>query len=141
MTKNNLQKYGFFIVFMGMYTLLDSFNLSYSEMALQFGILLPIVNIAINIFMAVLSAIMLSATTAQFKEPKGANMSFLSILFGIFTYGCTSCVITFLATLGISFSVAVLPLAGLPYKLVSVALLIIGYFWSRREIRNTVCKI
>lgn len=141
MTKNNLQKYGFFIVFMGMYTLLDSFNLSYSEMALQFGILLPIVNIAINIFMAALSAIMLSATTAQFKEPKGANMSFLSILFGIFTYGCTSCVITFLATLGISFSVAVLPLAGLPYKLVSVALLIIGYFWSRREIRNTVCKI
>lgn len=141
MTKINLQKYGFFIVFMGMYTLLDSFNLSYSEMALQFGILLPIVNIAINIFMAALSAIMLSATTAQFKEPKGANMSFLSILFGIFTYGCTSCVITFLATLGISFSVAVLPLAGLPYKLVSVALLIIGYFWSRREIRNTVCKI
>lgn len=141
MTKQNSQKMFFFIVFMSMYTLLDSFNLSYRAMAQQFNILLPLANIALNITMAVLSTLMLTTTTAQFREPKGANMSFLSIVFGIFTYGCTSCVITFLATLGITFSVAVLPLAGLPYKLVSLGLIIIGYLWTQREVRKIVCEI
>lgn len=124
-----------------MYTLLDSFNLSYREMTQEFGLFLAITNIALNLLMAFLSSLMMSASTAQFKEPKGANMSFLSILFGIFTYGCTTCVITFLATLGITFSVAVLPLAGLPYKLVSLLIIVIGYLWTQREIRNTVCDI
>lgn len=141
MLKKNFEKYGFFIIFLGMYTLLDSFNLSYKEMSEQFGLYLPVINIGINIFMAYMSGLMLSASSAQFKDLKGSNMSFISIAFGIFTYGCTTCVITFLASLGITFSVAVLPFAGLPYKLVSVVLVIIGYFWTQREIKNTVCKI
>lgn len=124
-----------------MYTVLDGFNLSYKNMIIQYGWYLPVLNIGINIFMAFMSGLMLSASSAQFKDLKGSNMSFLSIVFGIFTYGCTTCVITFLASLGISFSVIALPLAGLPYKLVSVVLVIIGYYWTQREIRNTVCEI
>lgn len=141
MSKIKLQNTIFFAVFLAMYTLLDSFNLSYTQMATDFGIYLVIINITLNIFMATLSAIMIGSASDQFKEPKGANMSFVSIVFGIFTYGCTSCVITFLATFGITFSVAVLPFAGLPYKLLSVLFIIIGYFWTRREIKNTVCNI
>lgn len=124
-----------------MYTLLDSFNLSYKAMSQQYGWYLPIINICINVFMAYMSGLMLSASSAQFKDLKGTNMSFVSIAFGIFTYGCTTCVITFLASLGITFSVVVLPLAGLPYKLVSVLLVIAGYLWTQREIKNTVCDL
>ncbi len=135
------QRLLFFLVFITMYTLLDSFNMSYQAMIEQYGLYLVLINITLNLFMSGLSAIMVSSAGSQIKEPKGANLSFASIVFGIFTYGCTTCVITFLASIGISFSVMALPFAGLPYKLVSVVLIIIGYFWTQREIRNAVCEI
>lgn len=141
MKTDQLKTLGFFSVFIIMYTLLDSFNISYKEMAQTYGFYLVVLNIATNIVMALISAHMLVLSSNQFKELKSANMSFLSIVFGIFTYGCTTCVITFLASIGISFSVMVLPLAGFPYKMISLAIIIIGYFWTKREIRNTVCSI
>lgn len=141
MKTDQLKTLGFFSVFIIMYTLLDSFNISYKEMAQTYGFYLVVLNIATNIVMALISAHMLVLSTNQFKELKSANMSFLSIVFGIFTYGCTTCVITFLAWIGISFSVMVLPLAGFPYKMISLAIIIIGYFWTKREINNTVCSI
>ncbi len=141
MKTDQLKTLGFFSVFIIMYTLLDSFNISYKEMAQTYGFYLVVLNIATNIVMALISAHMLVLSTNQFKELKSANMSFLSIVFGIFTYGCTTCVITFLASIGISFSVMVLPLAGFPYKMISLAIIIIGYFWTKREINNTVCSI
>ena len=141
MKTDQLKTLGFFSVFIIMYTLLDSFNISYKEMAQIYGFYLVVLNIATNIVMALISAHMLVLSTNQFKELKSANMSFLSIVFGIFTYGCTTCVITFLASIGISFSVMVLPLAGFPYKMISLAIIIIGCFWTKREINNTVCSI
>lgn len=141
MKTDQLKTLGFFSVFIIMYTLLDRFNISYKEMAQIYGFYLVVLNIATNIVMALISAHMLVLSTNQFKELKSANMSFLSIVFGIFTYGCTTCVITFLASIGISFSVMVLPLAGFPYKMISLAIIIIGYFWTKREINNTVCSI
>ena len=141
MKTDQLKTLGFFSVFIIMYTLLDSFNISYKEMAQIYGFYLVVLNIATNIVMALISAHMLVLSTNQFKELKSANMSFLSIVFGIFTYGCTTCVITFLASIGISFSVMVLPLAGFPFKMISLAIFIIGYFWTKREINNTVCSI
>jgi len=135
----------YFLFFLGMYTLIDSFNLSYREMALQYGSFLPIVNIALNIVMALLSMAMMGLTSAQFdfsgRESKGSNMTFISVIFGIFTYGCTPCVISFLAAIGISFSVAVLPFAGLPYKLLSLGFVIIGLIWVIWSIQKTVCKL
>ncbi|MFZ9703904.1 MAG: hypothetical protein ACO3BB_01395 [Bacilli bacterium] len=135
----------YFLFFLGLYSLIDSFNMSYAEMALQFGTFLPIVNILINVLMAFLSMAMIGLTTAQFdfigKESQGSNMSFISVIFGILTYGCTPCVISFFAAIGISFSVAVLPLAGLPYKLMSLALLIIGLAWVMISLQRTTCKL
>lgn len=135
----------YFLFFLGLYTLIDSFNMSYAEMAVQFGSFLPVVNILINALMALLSMAMMGLTTAQFdfigKESQGSNMSFISVIFGILTYGCTPCVISFFAAIGISFSVAVLPLAGLPYKLMSLALLIIGLAWVMISLQRTTCKL
>jgi hypothetical protein len=135
----------YFLFFMGLYTLIDSFNLSYGQMAIQFGPFLPVLNIGLNVVMALLSTAMMGLTSAQFdfsgRESKGSNMGFLSVFFGILTYGCTPCVISFFAAVGISFSVAVLPLAGLPYKLISLLLVIIGLIWVTISIQKTTCKV
>lgn len=136
---------GFFLFFLVLYTWIDSFNMSYSVMQETYGLGLVIANIALNLLMALLSTAMMGLTAAQFefsgKQSAGSNLSFASVLLGILTYGCTPCVISFFTAIGISFSVAVLPLAGFPYKLISFGLLIIGITWVVVSIRRTVCTI
>lgn len=135
----------YFAFFLGMYFLIDYLNLSYKDMQSDYGTWLVITNIFLNILMAAISATLIGFTSAQFefskKESKGATASFLSIIFGIFTYGCTPCLISFFAALGITFSVMALPFAGLPYKLISLLLLILGFIWVLYSIHKTVCKI
>ena len=95
--------------------------------------------------MATLSGGMLLLSTANAelkgKESLGSNLSFVSVLFGILTYGCTPCVIAFFSTLGIAFSVVILPFAGLPYKLISLALLIFGLLWTIQEVKKGACAV
>ncbi len=140
-----LLNFFYFVFFFGMYTLIDSFNMSYQDMALQYGDYLPIMNIMLNIIMALFSMAMMGLTSAQFdfsgRESQGSNMTFISVIFGILTYGCTPCVISFFSAIGIAFSVAVLPLAGLPYKLISLVLVILGLLWVMWSIQRTTCKV
>lgn len=135
--------YSFFFTII--YFLLDNLNGGYSEMANTYGSGLVITNIIMNVVMALLSAFMFNLSSALVdltkKEGKGTFMTMFSVLFGVLTYGCTSCVIAFFAVIGITFSVAVLPLAGLPYKLISLALLLLGFWWLLREIKNSQCKL
>jgi len=132
----------FFII---IYFLLDTLNGGYFDMERDYGLYLVYINIALNIVMSVMSAVMFNLSSALVdltkKEGKGTFMTMFSVLFGVLTYGCTSCVIAFFAVVGITFSVAVLPLAGLPYKLISMALLILGFFWLLREIKRSQCKL
>ena len=133
------------VFFMVIYFLLDSLNGGYFDMGMQYGQYLVHINIALNIVMSLLSAFMFNLSSALVdltkKEGKGTFMTMFSVLFGVLTYGCTSCVIAFFAVIGITFSVAVLPLAGLPYKLISLGLLFIGLFWLIREIKRSQCKL
>lgn len=135
----------FFIFFIVIYTMLDGFNMSYPQMQSEYGTYLVVLNISLNILMASLTALLLSLSTANMalkgKDTKGSNLGFLSILFGVLTYGCTSCVIAFFASVGIAFSVIALPLAGLPYKFVSLLLIVVGLWWTKREISTGVCKL
>lgn len=140
-----LQGLFFFTFFIIIYTMLDSFNMNYGVMREIYGNTLVVVNISLNIIMSALTALLLSLSTinAHLKggESKGSNLSYVSVLFGILTYGCTPCVIAFFGSLGIAFSVIALPLAGLPYKFVSLGLIIIGLIWTYREIQYGVCKV
>jgi hypothetical protein len=143
--KMMLQGFAFFAFFMVIYTMIDGFNLSYPAMQEQYGSYLVAINILLNFTMALLSALLLNLSTAMAalkgKDSKGSNLSFVSVLFGILTYGCTPCVIAFFASVGIAFSVIALPLAGLPYKLISLMLIIIGILWTIREIKFGQCKV
>lgn len=133
------------IIFMFLYTLLDYFNGGYQEMIKNYGLFLVIINILINLIMSLASALMLNLSTALVlftqKEGKGSFFTFFSLLFGLLTYGCTPCVISFFATLGITFAVATLPLAGLPYKLISLLILAIGFGLLLFEINRFSCKV
>jgi hypothetical protein len=140
-----LQSLGFGLIFMFIYGMIDNLNLPYAQMIQEYGMLLVILNISLNVLMASGSALMLSLSTimAQLKgkESVGSNLSFISVLFGILTYGCTPCVIAFFASVGIAFSVIALPYAGLPYKFISLGLILIGILWTLWEIKNGKCKI
>lgn len=140
-----LQVIIFFVLFIIIYTVVDGLNMSYEAMALTYSPLLVGVNITINVLMSLGSALLMNLSTAivslKGKEGKASTFGSFSVLFGILTYGCTSCVIAFFASIGIAFSVVVLPLAGLPYKLISILLIAIGLFWMYREIEHGVCKV
>ncbi len=140
-----LQGMLFFALFSLIYFIVDSLNMSYGEMRETYGLFLVIFNIILNVVMSFLSALLMNLSTAMVelkgKEGKASSFGFFSVLFGILTYGCTSCVIAFFSAVGIAFSVVALPLAGLPYKLISLVLIVIGLVWIRYEINHASCKI
>ncbi|MDX9691108.1 MAG: hypothetical protein RBT45_01555 [Acholeplasmataceae bacterium] len=140
-----IQGFLFFSFFLIIYFIVDSLNMTYAEMRLEYGLYLVILNIFLNIVMSFLSALLMNLSTSMValkgKEGKATNFGFFSVFFGILTYGCTSCVIAFFAAVGITFSVIALPFAGLPYKLISLLLIVIGLFWISKEIKSGTCKI
>lgn len=144
-TKYFVQLIIFFSVFMVIFTILDGLNMSYADMQSEFGLYLVILNISTNVIMSLGSALLMNLSTAMVilkgKEGNSSNFGSLSVLFGILTYGCTSCVIAFFASIGITFSVIALPLAGFPYKIVSLILISIGLFWMYRELEFGACKV
>jgi len=143
--KMMIQGLVFLMGFTLLYWMIDNLNLSYTQMGQKYGLPLVILNIVLNLVMAFGSALMLNLSTimAQLKgkESLGSNLSFVSILFGVLTLGCTPCVIAFFASVGIAFSVVALPYAGLPYKFISLVLILIGISWTLWEIQNGKCKI
>jgi len=135
----------FFIAFATIYFIIDSLNMSYSEMMEQYSIYLVITNITLNLVMALLSSLLMHLSTSMVvlkgSEGKGSSLGFISVLFGILTYGCTPCVIAFFASVGIAFSVLTLPLAGLPYKFISLLLILIGIAIIYYQLVKGKCKV
>ena len=135
----------FFLFFLFMFTLVDSLNMSYKAMALEYSNTLVGVNIFINILMSLGTAFLMILSSVMLKikavEPKGTNLGFISIFFALLTYGCTPCVIAIFANIGITFSVIALPFAGLPYKFMTLGLIIFGIAWSLYDIDRGACKV
>ncbi len=135
----------FFLFFLIIFTVVDYLNMSYAEMAQSYSNTLVGVNIGLNMIMAAGSAFLMVLSSVMLKikaiEPKGTNLGFLSVFFAILTYGCTPCVIALFANIGITFSVIALPFAGLPYKFMTLGLIVIGIAWSLYDINRGACKV
>ena len=135
----------FFLFFLIIFTVVDYLNMSYAEMAQSYSNTLVGVNIGLNMIMAAGSAFLMVLSSVMLKikaiEPKGTNLGFLSVFFAILTYGCTPCVIALFANIGITFSVIALPFAGLPYKFMTLGLILIGIAWSLYDINRGACKV
>lgn len=136
-----------FIGFFALYVFLDfEGNTNYQLMTANFGIGITITHILINMLIAFLSSIMVAFSIINYKitqvEPKGSNaIPFLTFIFGLLTFGCTSCVVAFLSAVGIAFSPLVLPNGNLLWKLVALLFVILGFIWVMYSIQNTKCKI
>ena len=134
-----------FTLFMVLYTMLDFLNIGYSEMIADYGFYLVFINVFVNLMMASLSAFMWNISSGLViltgKEGKGSFSSGIAYIFGLLTYGCTPCVIALFSTIGLTFTVAVLPLAGLPYKFIAFGLLILGLLWLIYESNHIKCKV
>lgn len=131
---------GYLLIF----SVIDYLNVPYLEMARTYSWSLVIINIFLNITMSAISAYIFSLHEDFIKQStqtiKGSNAPIYASLFGILTYGCTPCVISFFAMIGINFSVMALPWAGLPYKLISLAILLVGAWFVQRQTKKA-CKI
>ncbi len=135
----------FFSIFLFIYFMLDYLSGGYAPMIEDFGIYLVVLNIIVNILMSAISALMFNFSTAlQSLSKRGEStglMSFISVIFGFFTFGCTSCMIAFLAAVGINFAVIPLAMHNFPYKLIGLSLLGIVFVIQLYIIKKSTCKI
>lgn len=131
--------------FLLIYLIVDYLNMPYPVMVETYGTWLVILNLMLNIGMALLSGILLALSEGLYQVKKamlhGEKMSYLAVFFGLLTYGCTPCVISFFAVFGINFAVITLPFAGLPYKLLSLLLIVIGIVWARVDLKKNSCEV
>ncbi len=146
MTKivNNKLLWFVFIIYIAIFTTIDYLNMPYTQMAQMFSWGLVFFNILLNGVMSGLSAYLFGLHEDIFKQfstsIKGANAPILASLFGVLTYGCTPCVISFFAMIGINFSIMSLPWAGLPYKFISLLILLIGVWFAIHQSKKA-CSI
>lgn len=135
----------FLVGFLLIYFVIDYLNMPYSQMIEQYSWTLVVFNVVLNVVMASLSTYLMHLNALMIHqkgvELKGSNFSIFSVLFGLLTYGCTPCVIALFANIGITFSVIALPLAGLPYKGLSLLLIGLGIVISHKELKKAGCAI
>lgn len=147
-TKHNLIMFGaLFVIFMSLYVFLDfEGNTNYTIMTSNFGIGVTILHILINVIIAVLTSIMVGFSIINYKltnvEPTGSNaIPFFTFIFGILTFGCTSCVVAFLGAVGIAFTPLILPNGNLLWKVITLAIVVLGFVWIMYSIQHSKCKI
>ncbi|MEC9484463.1 MAG: hypothetical protein UMR38_01140 [Candidatus Izemoplasma sp.] len=146
-TKYIILQVALFFFFLGLYIFLDfEGNISYDTMINRFGVGITLLHISMNVIIAIASAIMVSYSIINFtftkKEVAGSSaVPFLSFIFGILTFGCTSCVVAFLSAVGIAFTPVVLPNGNLLFKLIATLFVLLGMAWVLYSIKHTKCKI
>lgn len=140
----------FLIMWLFMYALYAFLDvLYYGSLSVMFDSLsggLIVLHQLTNIIIAFIVTIMLSFSQIQLvltkKEPLGGtSIPFFSFIFGLLTFGCAPCVITFLSVLGIAFTPIVLPFGNLVWKLILLSIMGLGVAFVLRRIQNTACKI
>lgn len=141
----------FFLFFGLLYFILDYLNIrELNKNDITPSQLWFISNILLNLLMSFLAMLLLNLSNVMLElrinGDSGSNLGFFSIFFGILTYGCTSCVITFFAAIGISFiPSAIFPFIdvgyGILYKLLSLVLIVVGLLIVIYNIKYARCKI
>lgn len=137
----------FFTIFFFLYLVLDYLNVR--EMTKTPSTIWLVSNILLNVVMGLSSALLMNLSTIMVElkagSDRGGNFGFFSVLFGVFTYGCTSCVVAFFTAIGISFSPTIFPfihvLDGMLYKFLSLLLVGVGLFIVIWNIEKGKCKV
>lgn len=135
------------IFFFGLYIFLDfEGNGNYTNMFNNFGAFVTITHILANLLIGIMSSVMITFSIINYRftkqEPKGNTaIPFIGFIFGLLTFGCTSCVVAFLSAVGIAFTPILLPNGNLIWKIVALVFVTIGFLWILYSIQNTKCKV
>lgn len=102
-------------------------------------------HVSANVLLALTTTAMVSAARINLKlagfEPRGSTaVPALSVVFALFTFACTPCVIAFLAAVGLAFTPLVLPHGNVLWKFVLLALLLIALAYMLWRIAKGTCK-
>ncbi|NLB84819.1 MAG: hypothetical protein GX794_01715 [Acholeplasmataceae bacterium] len=138
-----------FAFFMLIYSMLDYLGYRDSKNnGLEVKTIIVVFNIILNLLIAFISMLTIGISTANMKlsgkEIKGSSFwSSIAIALGFVTFGCTSCVVTFLASIGITFisTASFLIGNGIWFKLLSFLLVVIGFLIVAILINKARCKV
>ncbi|MFH5880969.1 MAG: hypothetical protein ACNA7U_03400 [Candidatus Izemoplasmataceae bacterium] len=145
-TRNMLIWLAIFLVVLTLYMMFDFLAFgSLNSMINELGVGLFIVHMLINLTMALLTSIMLSFTQIKLNltkvEPKGSNtIPVVSFVFALFTFGCTPCVIAFLAAVGIAFTPIIFPYGNLLWKLLLLLFIGLSTIYILYSVHKGTCK-
>ena len=138
---------GLFLFFTGLYIFLDfEGNTNYSVMIESFGLGITLIHVIVNVIIGFLSMIMVSYSIINYsftkKDVPGSNaIPLISFIFGILTFGCTSCVVAFLASVGIAFTPVLLPNGNLLFKFGALLIVLLGFIWVLYKLEHTTCEV
>ena len=136
-----------FLIIFGLYTFFDILAFgSYQSMVNELGTSITTVHLIINALLSLMTSFMVSMTQIKLRltksEPLGSTgIPTFSFVFGLLTFGCTPCVVGFLAAVGIAFTPIMLPNGNLLWKLILVLLITVGLIYILYSIEKSTCKI
>lgn len=142
----NIITFGFFIL---IYSMLDYLGYRDSKNnGVKIKTIIVVFNIILNLIISFISMLTLGISTANMnlsgKKITGNTFwSSLAIALGFMTFGCTSCVVTFMASIGITFlsTASFLIGNGIWFKLLSLLLVVIGFIIVAILINKARCKV
>lgn len=142
----NIITFGFFIL---IYSMLDYLGYRDSKNnGVEIKTIIVVFNIILNLIISFISMLTLGISTANMnlsgKKITGNTFwSSLAIALGFMTFGCTSCVVTFMASIGITFlsTASFLIGNGIWFKLLSLLLVVIGFIIVAILINKAHCKV
>ena len=103
----------------------------------QFGLGYVVGTLSLDVINGLLISMMIVlAISSRAPARSGATCSSASVLVGVFTAGCPSCVVPLAGTFGLVFFAGSLPLLGLEFQLLSVVVLLVGLIWVIRRSRG-----
>jgi hypothetical protein len=105
----------------------------------NFGLPYAVGMLGLDLMLAFASATMMHLSFVQIRQRRRAGSSVgscavgSSVIMGWFAFGCPTCPLPILNTLGTTFFAASLPLYGLEFKLLALVVVVASYLWLRRR--------
>ncbi|QBD79417.1 hypothetical protein EPA93_26890 [Ktedonosporobacter rubrisoli] len=107
----------------------------------HFGALYFFSCLILDILTSFASAVLISLSIDHYRQ--GSSMFTGSacsagavVILGISTFGCPSCVLPLVGTFGAVFFAKAMPLFGVEFKLLSVVILALTFYWLLRRLKN-----
>ena len=111
---------------------------SVSGLQHMYGLWYMVAVIVLNALLALVSAVLAVQSFALIKARRrsgatGACSAGASVLVGFGVFGCPSCTVPLLGTLGLTAAASSLPLKGIEFKFVALIVIVFGLWWLRRR--------